>query len=415
MSMLKDFVEAQRERRDLGFVKGIVRPKKLEALFLFVTSKCNSKCRTCFYHDKLNDGRDMTFDEIRRISQTAPRFDKLWLSGGEPFMRKDLVDVIRLFVETNGVKVINLPSNGLLGDRIEKGLDELLEVCPGLEVHFNLSLDGIGETHEAVRGVPGGFHKTLSTLWRVKERYRDNPKLIVNVATVITPDNYDEILDLGAYLLKHRLCAVQFLETVRGDPKDPQTKTLSAQQIQSLYERYYPFVEYQSKHLFEDFGPVGEAIATRFFLGFVRFVNERQLENLDGPTPWGMDCTAGLTTLVVDHDGAFRSCEMRPPIGNMRAYSFDTGAVLASKALRDEIAEIGGGKGANCWCTHGCWIMSSMKFSPKAMLVRMPGAYLSARHLHQEGFTLPEVDETRFQPPEERAAESKAAAEGPRA
>ena len=58
--------------------------------------------------------------------------------------------------------------------------------------------------------------------------------------------------------------------------------------------------------------------------------------------------------------------------------------------------------------------MSSMKFSPKAMLVRMPGAYLAARHLHQDGFTLPEVDDARFLPPEGRAPASAGSTEGQR-
>lgn len=396
MSRIQDALENQNNRRDLGFVRRVVRIQKLESLFLFVTSKCNSKCRTCFYHDKLNDGQDLTLEEIRSISETAPSFDKLWLSGGEPFMRKDLIEIIRLFVDNNGVKVINLPSNGLLGDRIEKGIDELLEACPDLEIHLNFSLDGIGETHVAVRGVSGGFHKTLDTLWRVKQRYSDKKKLIVNVASVITPDNYDELIDLGAYLLKHRLCAVQFLETVRGEPRDPSTKTLTRAQIQDLYERFYPLVEEQSHHLFKDFGSVGEVIAKKFFMGFVRFVNELQMNNLEGPSPWGMDCTAGKTTLVIDHDGSFRSCEMRPPVGNMRDYSFDTEAVLHSRALRDEVQAIGGGHRANCWCTHGCWIMSSMKFSPRAMLYRMPAAYWRSRRLLRKGFALPDVVEERF-------------------
>jgi hypothetical protein len=189
---------------------------------------------------------------------------------------------------------------------------------------------------------------------------------------------------------------VQFLEVVRGDPLDPTVKALTRGQIEALHGRFYPYFEEQARHLFGDFGRVGEWIAERFYLGFVRFIHEIQMENLTGPTPWGMACTAGETTLVVDHDGSLRSCEMRPPIANIREFGCDTRAALNSQAMRDEIAAIGGGARANCWCTHGCWIMSSMKFSPRAMLWRLPSAYARSRRLHRGGFVLPAVDESRF-------------------
>ena len=72
----------------LKYAKGIFRPLQLEGLFLFVTSTCNSLCRTCFYWEELNQGRDLSFDQLARISRTAPHFHKLWISGGEPFLRK---------------------------------------------------------------------------------------------------------------------------------------------------------------------------------------------------------------------------------------------------------------------------------------------------------------------------------------
>jgi molybdenum cofactor biosynthesis enzyme MoaA len=59
-----------------------VRGRQFNSLFLFITSRCNSLCRTCFYFDKLNSTDDLTPAEIARISETAPPFRKLWLSGG---------------------------------------------------------------------------------------------------------------------------------------------------------------------------------------------------------------------------------------------------------------------------------------------------------------------------------------------
>lgn len=370
----------------------LFRKKKFEALFLFVTSRCNSHCRTCFYHDELNSNQDMSFEEIKTMSETAPPFDKLWISGGEPFMRDDLIDIIKLFHENNHAHVVNLPTNGLLTNRIEAGIDRLIKACPELEIHLNFSLDGLGATHDKIRGVPGNFKKTIRTMELIKEKYGDHPNLHQNVATVVTPEAYDEIFDLGVYLLKKDLIAAQFFEVVRGNPLDPATKNLNAEQISNLRQKIYPLLEEQANRLFKDLNGVKKKIAKTFFLGFFRFVNELQDANYFGPTDWKMRCTAGETTIVIDHNGAFRSCEMREAIGNMKAYDFNIKKALTGKAMKQEIAEIGGGKKANCWCTHGCWLMSSIKFSPGAILFRIPWAYYRSKSDRIKDFQLPDID-----------------------
>jgi hypothetical protein len=213
---------------------------------------------------------------------------------------------------------------------------------------------------------------------------------------VVTPENVDEAFELGALLLERDLVGAHVFEVTRGDPRDPSTKALSSEQMRALYDRVYPLFEVQADRLFRDFGAVGRRVAKTFYLGFIRFMQDLQGANVDGPHPWGMACTAGETTIVVDHDGQFRACEMRPPIGHLRDYEFDIQAALRSEAMRHEIDAIGGGDRANCWCTHGCWIMSSMKFSPRTLLVRLPAAYLRARRLHQPGFRLPAFDSQRL-------------------
>ena len=125
----------------LEYAKGVFRPKRLESVFLFVTSACNSLCRTCFYWDELNQGRDLSFNQIARLSQTAPPFHKLWLSGGEPFLRKELAEIIELFYVNNGMRHVNLPTNGLLPAKLEQVVDGVLARCPELSIDLNFSLD----------------------------------------------------------------------------------------------------------------------------------------------------------------------------------------------------------------------------------------------------------------------------------
>jgi MoaA/NifB/PqqE/SkfB family radical SAM enzyme len=334
----------------------------------------------------------MSFEEIKTMSETSPKFDKLWLSGGEPFLREELVDIIKLFYDNNNSRVINLPTNGLLPKKIDEGIGRLLKECPELSIHLNFSIDGLGETHDKIRGVRGNFKKTIASMELIKQKYGDNPKLLQNVATVVTPEALDEMFDLGVYLLKKDLISTQFFEVVRGDPKDPATKGLSKEQIDSFRKKVFPLIEEQADRLFKDFGGAKKKLAKTYFLGFVRFVNSLQDDNYFGPKHWGMSCTAGKTTIVVDHNGSFRSCEIRPPVGKMQDYDFNVTKALYSEAMKQEIEEIGGGSKANCWCTHGCWLMSSLKFNPRALLFRIPWAYYKSKPDRIQNFELPDID-----------------------
>src|SRR4026207_2129139 len=79
------------------------REKQLGTVILFVTSRCNAFCKTCFYHEELNQTGDPTFEHIDKMSRTMPAITDLWLSGGEPTLRRDVSDVIDAFVNRNGV------------------------------------------------------------------------------------------------------------------------------------------------------------------------------------------------------------------------------------------------------------------------------------------------------------------------
>src|SRR5688500_19607938 len=70
-------------------IRSTKREKRLGTVILFVTSRCNSLCRTCFYHNELNQPGDMTFEEIEKVSRTMPPITDLWLSGGEPTLRHE--------------------------------------------------------------------------------------------------------------------------------------------------------------------------------------------------------------------------------------------------------------------------------------------------------------------------------------
>jgi hypothetical protein len=89
-----------------------------------------------------------------------------------------------------------------------------------------------------------------------------------------------------------------------------------------------------------------------------------------------MPCTAGETSIVIDHNGRFRACEMRGIVGNLADFDFDVRRALESDAMRAEVRAI---PEANCWCTHSCFIQDSSKFQPSVQLFNIPWAWFRQR------------------------------------
>lgn len=360
----------------LNFANGMFRPLQLESVFLFVTSTCNSLCRTCFYWDELNSNRDLSFEQLETVSATAPQFHKLWISGGEPFLRKELAEIIELFYRNNGVRHVNLPTNGLLPEKIEVVIDQVLTRCPELTIDLNFSLDGLANTHDTIRGVPNNFEKTLATIAMAAAKWRGIQRLRRNVVTCITSENYTELVDLARTIASDTQSDGHYFEVIRGEPMDAALKRLTVPELKALHRRLMPFHVHYADKLFSAVPQPARAFAKAYYLGMVKFHFDLHEQNFSGPQAWPMACTAGSTTIVIDHDGHFRACEMRSKLGRLQDFEFNLTAALQSEAMQQEIAAI---PTANCWCTHSCWIYTSRKFSPLVTLFHVPWAYLKHR------------------------------------
>ena len=113
-----------------------------------------------------------------------------------------------------------------------------------------------------------------------------------------------------------------------------------------------------------------------YYLGNLRFHFDLHEQCLESPKKWPMPCTAGETSIVIDHNGRFRACELRGIVGNLADFDFDVRRALESEAMRGEVRAI---PGANCWCTHSCFIQDSSKFQPSVQLFHIPWAWFRQR------------------------------------
>ena len=350
------------------------RRRKLNTLIFFVTSHCNATCDTCFYWQDLNRSGDLEWDEIVKLSKTTPPITDLWFSGGEPTLRKDLPDIIDLFVQNNGVRHINLPTNGLKPARIVAIADRCLAVNPDLELHINIALDGLRDSHDAMRGVPGNFDKAIESarlLRSLKPRY--GRRLEVHFNTVITRDNTDDLLPLAEWILSERLVDGHYFNLIRGGARDPALKRLDPEKLRRIYPEIAEIQTRYAERLIEGGNRLTRWIKRMAYVATLTFHHRIQLENLGGSKAWPMPCTAGETSAVIDFDGRVRACEMRPPVGNLRETGMDFKVFWESQARSNETKSIACD---GCWCTHVCFIHDSLRYSPRAILWDIPKSYL---------------------------------------
>jgi MoaA/NifB/PqqE/SkfB family radical SAM enzyme len=172
-----------------------------------VCDRCNARCIMCNrWSKKATD--EIGIEKIREVfrNRLFRKVEQVNLHGGEPTLRDDLAEICRIVQDScPKLRKIWISTNGFGANRIEKRMLEVLGVLDfrrlaALEV--NLSIDGIGETHDRIRGVKGGFEKAMDTLTALKKLSQNYP-IRLTIGTVIQPLNIRELDDidrLGANL-----------------------------------------------------------------------------------------------------------------------------------------------------------------------------------------------------------------------
>ncbi|MCB9778518.1 MAG: radical SAM protein [Alphaproteobacteria bacterium] len=131
---------------------------------LILTFRCNLKCNSCGSW-QVPDHDDLTTEEWLATMRQLTSLDVVKVLGGEPFARRDIVELLVGVREIIDPYVMQLTTNGMLTKRTIAAVEQV--AWPGLQLR--ISIDGIGETHDRSRGVPGSFQKVLATARAVAE------------------------------------------------------------------------------------------------------------------------------------------------------------------------------------------------------------------------------------------------------
>ena len=323
-------------------------------LTLFVTSRCNIRCKMCFYWEPVENKstHEITLEEVEKISKSMPNFFWLLISGGEALVRKDLPEIVETFYKNNNIKHLTIPTNGTFKEKTLEVLEKILIKCPDLFINFHLSLNGIGKDHDDLCQSSGAFEKLLETYKSVSDLKKKYKNLGMGMSMTHSKFNEKNLNDVIDYTVSHLPNIDNLnLNLVRGRPKDSTA-------IDVNLEKYKEAVQKIETYVME-----GKIRSFDHFFGKIAFLKDSIMRRLIANTVkfgYQIPCLAGKISLVVDERTNVYPCEMLSAVGNLRDNDYDMNKILNSQKCKDAITKI---KCSNCFCTHECAYTSNILFN----------------------------------------------------
>jgi len=291
------------------------------SLVVSVSYRCNSRCKTCGVWRIPSE--ELTPDEWRKVFShlgRAPFY--LTFTGGEPFLRAELEEIVIAGAEACRPGVITIPTNGLLTRRIVEQAGRICAAAPRSQIGLNLSLDGVGPQHDEIRGVTGNWGRAMETWRGLKDLQVQHKNLVLSVHTVVSKFNIDHIREIVEGL--------QFLEPdsyITEVAEERVELGTVGWDITPSAAQYVPVAGYLSARARE--------VRARGLARFTQALraNYYQLAGqiLETQTQ-AIPCRAGWASGHIAPNGDVWSCCVRAePVGNVRETSFDLGPIWAGK------------------------------------------------------------------------------------
>ncbi len=322
----------------------------------FVTTKCNARCRHCLLgNEDVATTNDLSIDEIEKVSAGMDDFLFLLPTGGEPFLRKDLSEIVHIFYKNNKIKNAVIPTNGGLGQRVIDTTLQILDKCPDLELGVDVSIDGLGEVHNDIRQVPGLFDKTVWTFKQLRKLEKEYSNLNVNVESTVSSYNQDNLPKLYRYLVDELKVDTVFTLLTRRKPKESAAKYFDI----AKYEQYAETLEHDIKNRvltgYYNF-PFCDVINAK------RIVRHRLIAKVVKENKYQIPCYAGSLGGAMFSNGDILPCELLTDhkLGNVRDYDYNFKAVWFNKKADDARKFI---KETKCFCTYECFLTVNILFN----------------------------------------------------
>lgn len=296
---------------------------------------CNSRCSTCNIWKKT--AKNLTVDEYKKIFKKighAPYW--ITFSGGEPFLRNDIVDVVKTIYKASHPRIINIPTNGLLVKTIVEKTDLIAKACPKSQIIINLSIDGIEEQHDSIRNVPGNYKKVIATFQKLKALPHKN--LSVGIHTVISKFNVDTFPSIANSLMKMQ--PDSYITEIAEERVELGTMNTDVTPSLLSYKSAIDYLIHRIKNdRFKGMNKITMAFRIEYYNLVKRIMRDKKQI---------IPCYSGVASAQISPDGDVWSCCIKAnPLGNLRKNGYNFKKIWFSPDAELERRSI---HLKECWC-----------------------------------------------------------------
>lgn len=304
-----------------------------------ITYRCNSRCLTCNIWKVKKHQKELAAQEVNDIFSGSKYLSKVRnfsITGGEPFLRKDISDLVLSIKEKCEESHISISTNGSMPRKIRDEVGKMIDRFNRQDITVFVSVDAIGKKHDENRGVKGSFKKAMKTVELLKSI---NCRTTLN--STISPNNVREIQDV--YELSKKLnCgfATRLAANSSFYYKNKDEKYEYSNEDMIFLEDFLKKVIRENRALFR---------SRDFFLS--KFSSFQR--NGDS----GIPCYSSRFSFFLDPYGDVYPCiSLDRVVGNLRKKPFDE--VWKSKEMDDVRDFI---KKRKCMCLQDCEMIPSIE------------------------------------------------------
>lgn len=338
-------------------------------LILFVTERCVNKCKHCLLGSKSPEKNELRLDEYKRISKSMKDLLFLLPTGGEPFLRKDLPEIIHIFYENNHVRNVGIPTSGFDPILIADSVKKIILLCPDIDLAVDVSIDSL-KCHDNIRQNPGLFESALKTYDMLQEIKAKHNNFNVNVAITFSRYNQDGCIELYRFLRDIKKVTNVCVLLVRGNPRHKKSLDIDM-------KKYDCLVSEINKDILS--GKMG-------YSGFMfsDFINAKRIlrNNLVPQIYRGkrkLKCFAGDLNAVISAGGNVFPCELKNSFGNLRHNNFNFAKLWFGKRAMDFRKQR-----KKCSCTHECFLSTNILYNLR-LLPSLLFIYIKKKLLNSMG------------------------------
>lgn len=334
----------------IKFTVNFLAHDSITRVILFITKQCNARCDFCFNKDTPQSGEtDLSVDEVSLITEKGSFLPWLTITGGEPFLRKDLHHICLSFYNNCGTRKITIVTNGSLPSIIESETEKMLIDMPNVHLTVAVALDHINENHDRIKRLEGCYENAAISIRVLNELKSRFPRLTIGVNTILINENAEHVLHIADHFRKSFKFSYHAINPLRAAPRRPISDD---KYIRSLKE-------------------VNRKLASKKSLqqAFLEECCDTVYKSDNGGFK---PCTAVSKFVVIDNDGTVFPCELiRESMGSLRENNYNLRILKNGKQAKHIKEKI---RKTKCYCQWPCAVTSNTAFNLRTyprMLRRM--------------------------------------------